>query len=181
MPWKFPPLSIHSTQPSARVSHELQPEVSETGASNENGNTAANERRTHEAATHTGSLTRSGTKRKLPDSAVQDAGRLSKRVTRRSHEPGLSNQMVSNLTAITAMAEASQLQSDSSIAEGPVKDELRKTEELLLSALQENEGLHAQIRTLHAKNEQLTTWLCDLQTLADTLKRLVDDAVQDTQ
>ncbi|KAN0127448.1 hypothetical protein V8E53_014734 [Lactarius tabidus] len=120
-------------------------------------------------------------KRKLPDSAVQDAGRLSKRVTRRSHEPGLSNQMVSNLTAITAMAEASQLQSDSSIAEGPVKDELRKTEELLLSALQENEGLHAQIRTLHAKNEQLTTWLCDLQTLADTLKRLVDDAVQDTQ
>jgi hypothetical protein len=67
------------------------------------------------------------------------------------------------------------------LAEGPVKDELRKTEELLLSARQENEGLHAQIRTMRAKNEHLTSWLCDLQTLADTLKRLVDDAVQDIQ
>lgn len=86
--------------------------------------------------------------------------------------------MVSNLVAL---AEASQLQSDSPPTESLVNDELRKMEELLLSALQENDGLHAQICTLCAKNEQLTTWLCDLQKLANTLKRLINDAVQDTQ
>lgn len=78
------------------------------------------------------------------------------------------------------MAEVSQDQGVSLLTEEPVTNELRNPDELLSSTLQENERLRMQILTLRAKNVQLATWLGELQTLTDTLKRLADVAMQET-
>ena len=82
----------------------------------------------------------------------------------------------------SSAAEIPGLQSVSSSTDNSdTVNTLRKTEELLFSALHENEGLQTQILTLRVKNGLLTNRLCDLQMLADALKSLVDDVVKDTE